>query len=347
MNKSFNKGDIVFFRDPQYNKWIDIEYQCVNKDGMCVGVYYDGSLIEVEPRIVVSVREYMSTLSNDEIEGKIDDLARLLDEANLNGTFNSVISKRVLVLRAAIMDEVDRRFPNPRKGGVKNEDIFASLYNTKYDYFVRHIVKRKDNELILRESNQKISGFIVEMGFDMDDLMGIQRWLDGFSGDPNVYNLNNKTIEVRKATERIFRKQINRIYKLRYKTKDKTTIPDEIFEAVFLRNSIEVGLRVLFPGVLENNSVCVSKKRKSFNPWWLVLFAFLLQMVYQNGKEQPSTFEGYGHAFGYAFGIMAVCFIVPSLISVVVRLITGKWLSSKKFAYGVMGAFIYFSIMNP
>ena len=132
----------------------------------------------------------------------------------------------------------------------KKEEKFASLYNIEYAHFVYYVIKRSDNNLILEESNQKISGFIIDIGLEVEDIIGMQRWLDGFSRDLNVYNLNNKTIDVRETTEQIFQKQINRIYSIRYKTKNGVVIPNEIFEAVFLRNSIDVGLRKLFPGVL-------------------------------------------------------------------------------------------------
>ena len=88
------------------------------------------------------------------------------------------------------------------------------------------------------------------------------------------------------------------------------------------------------------------KKRNSINVWYFVIVAFVMQLVFELGRGNPKNYEDYGYIFGRTIGLIGFCFIAPLVVSIIVRLFTGKWLSGKKFAYGVLGVFIFSFIIG-
>jgi hypothetical protein len=79
-------------------------------------------------------------------------------------------------------------------------------------------------------------------------ISGIHRWLDGFSRDKNVYDIDETTINVREKTHNIFK---NKIHSLA--DDYQTIIVDEpITESVFLRNSLIYYINVMHKNLFNN-----------------------------------------------------------------------------------------------
>ena len=104
---------------------------------------------------------------------------------------------------------------------------------------------KQDSEKILNQCNHKISAFVFDNSYDpLQNILDINNWLDKMAADTEIYDINAKTKEVREKTELIFKNQVNRLIEANYLL--SCEVSDEICEAVFLRNSINVFLNIMY-----------------------------------------------------------------------------------------------------
>ncbi|MDR2917856.1 MAG: hypothetical protein LBV72_00615 [Tannerella sp.] len=115
-SQDFNEGDIIYYRNPDTGAAVDVVLQDVNESGMYVGTDASGSQIEVEPRLVQSEQEYLSSMSVEEIEQSIDAINQGLSAGVLSGN----MSERALDQRAKLENELNNRAQNVNQNGAEN-----------------------------------------------------------------------------------------------------------------------------------------------------------------------------------------------------------------------------------
>ena len=219
-------------------------------------------------------------------------------------------------------------------------DKYRSLYNLPYNKFIVQLIKSEGD--ILNSSIQTVTSFIADCG-NLEDIMGISGMLDKMSKDGKLIDVNANTVEVRKRVHYIFTEKIKELIGRGILIEEE--VSSKVTEAAFFRISALVYCDTL-EGLSQEQDRDQQKKQSSSTKksasgaWWIVLVCFIIQNVFQIGRESPTTIVEYGLVCAYSVGVMIPCFVPSLIITILVRLATGKWLSSRKFAYGVIGVFI-------
>lgn len=124
-----------------------------------------------------------------------------------------------------------------------SKEQFYTLYNLEFSYFINFLVKQNSDEMF-KQCNFKISDLVTKYSYDpIQDNVGMHRWLDGMAKDTNIYDLDIKTIEVRKRTHDEFALKIKKLIDMERFFDFEVT--DEITEIIFLKNSLNVYLNIM------------------------------------------------------------------------------------------------------
>ncbi|MDR1122017.1 MAG: hypothetical protein LBM08_14020, partial [Dysgonamonadaceae bacterium] len=104
-SQDFQPGDMVYYIDPASGMAAGIQLQGISENGKYIGINDSGAQQEVEPRLVQSEQDFLSSMRDEEIETAIDNLNQSLTSGALNGN----LSDRMIDLRSKLETELQQR----------------------------------------------------------------------------------------------------------------------------------------------------------------------------------------------------------------------------------------------